>query len=171
VVGWLSLMVALVAVQRLAELALARRNRRLLLAQGAREYGARHYPLFVILHTVWLAGWLIEGFVRGGAPAALWPLWLGLFLAAQGLRYWCIATLGFRWNTRILVLPGVPPIRRGPYRLLRHPNYLAVTVEIVCGPLIFGAWATALVAGVADAWLLLAVRIPAEEEALSGSAE
>jgi len=103
--------------------------------------------------------------------AALWPLWLGLFLAAQGLRYWCIATLGFRWNTRILVLPGVPPIRRGPYRLLRHPNYLAVTVEIVCGPLIFGAWATALVAGVADAWLLLAVRIPAEEEALSGSAE
>ncbi len=170
-VGWLLLMVALVAAQRLAELALAGRNRRRLLARGAREYGAGHYPLFVVLHTCWLACWLTEGLARGGAPAALWPLWLGLFLAAQGIRYWCIVTLGPRWNTRILVLPGVPPVRRGPYRFLRHPNYLAVSAEIVCGPLIFGAWATALAAGVADAWLLLAVRIPAEEEALSGLTE
>lgn len=170
-VGWLLAMVAAVAAQRLAELALAVRNRRWLLARGAREYGAGHYPLFVVLHTCWLAGWLAEGFVRGGGPGAAWALWLGLFLVAQGLRYWCIASLGRRWNTRILVLPGVPPVRRGPYRILRHPNYLAVTAELLCGPLIFGAWLTALAAGVANAWLLLAVRIPAEEKALGGLTE
>jgi methyltransferase len=167
VVGWLLVMVAAVAAQRLAELALAARNRRWLLARGAREYGAGHYPLFVLLHTGWLAGWLAEGLVRGGGPGTAWALWLGLFLAGQSLRYWCIVSLGRRWNTRILVLPGVPPVRRGPYRFLRHPNYLAVSVELLCGPLIFGAWLTALAAGAANAWLLLAVRIPAEEQALS----
>ncbi|MDR7867991.1 MAG: isoprenylcysteine carboxylmethyltransferase family protein [Sporomusaceae bacterium] len=167
-VGWL---VAAVAVQRLAELALAARNRRWLLGRGARESGAGHYPLFVVLHAGWLAGWLAEGLARGGGPGEAWPLWLGLFLAAQGLRYWCIVSLGRRWSTRILVLPGVPPVRRGPYRYLRHPNYLAVAAELLCGPLIFGAWFTALAAGIANAWLLLAVRIPAEEEALGGLTE
>lgn len=170
-VGWLVAVVAAVAVQRLAELVLAARNRRWLLGRGAREFGAGHYPLFVALHTGWLAGWLAEGLVRGGGPGAAWPLWLGLFLVAQGLRYWCIVSLGRRWNTRILVLPGVPPVRRGPYRVLRHPNYLAVTVELLCGPLIFGAWLTALAAGVANGLLLLAVRIPAEEAALDGLTE
>jgi methyltransferase len=164
-VGWLVLMTAAVAVQRLAEQSLADRNRRWLLAQGGREYGAEHYPLFVILHGGWLAGWLAEGLL-GDGPGGLWWLWLTLFLAAQALRYWCIATLGRHWNTRIVVLPGVPLIRRGPYRFLRHPNYLAVAVELVCGPLVFGAWLTALAAGLANAWLLLAVRIPAEEAAI-----
>lgn len=170
-VGWLPVIVAAVAVQRLAELALAARNRRWLLARGAREYGAGHYPLFVILHTCWLTGWLAEGLMRGGGPDAAWPLCLGLFLAAQGLRYWCIVSLGRRWNTRIFVLPGAPLVRRGPYRFLRHPNYLAVTVELLCGPLISGAWLTALAAALANAWLLLAVRIPAEENALAGLTE
>jgi len=167
VVSWLLLMVAAVAAQRLAELVLAARNRRWLLARGAREYGAGHYHLFVSLHTCWLAGWLIEGLLRGSILGVTWPLWLGLFLAAQGLRYWCIISLGRCWNTRILVLPGAPRVCAGPYRFLRHPNYLAVTVELACGPLIFGAWVTALAAGLASAWLLLAVRIPAEEEALA----
>ncbi|HWQ62087.1 MAG TPA: isoprenylcysteine carboxylmethyltransferase family protein [Negativicutes bacterium] len=163
----LLLLTGAVAAQRLAELALATRNRRWLLARGGREFGSRHYPLFVLLHAGWLAGWLAEGLLRGGLPAAAWPLWLALFLAAQVLRYWCIATLGRRWNTRIIVLPGAPRISRGPYRYLRHPNYLAVTVEIISGPLVFGAWLTSLAAGIANAWLLLAVRIPAEEEAFA----
>lgn len=160
-------MTGAVAGQRLAELALAARNRRWLLARGGREHAAGHYPLFVLLHAGWLAGWLAEGLLRGGGPGAAWPLWLALFLAAQALRYWCIATLGRRWSTRIIVLPGATRIVRGPYRRLRHPNYLAVTVELVCGPLVFGAWLTALAAGLANAWLLLAVRIPAEEEAFA----
>ncbi|MDT8903066.1 isoprenylcysteine carboxyl methyltransferase family protein [Anaeroselena agilis] len=166
-VGWLTAAVTAVAVQRLAELVLACRNRRWLLARGAREHGAGHYPLFVALHAGWLAGWLAEALMRGGGPSVLWPLWTALFLTAQILRYWCIVSLGHRWNTRILVLPGIPPVRRGPYRYLRHPNYLAVTVELLCGPLIFGAWLTALAAGLMNAWLLLAVRIPAEEKALA----
>ena len=170
-VGWLLAMVAAVAAQRLAELVLAARNRCWLLVRGAREHGAGHYPLFIILHVCWLTGWLAEGLARGGGPGAAWPLWLGLFLAAQSLRYWCIVTLGRRWNTRILVLPGAPPVRRGPYRFLRHPNYLAVSAELLCGPLIFGAWGTALAAGAANAWLLLAVRIPAEEDALTRSTQ
>lgn len=105
--------------------------------------------------------------MRGGDLATTWPLWLTFFLAAQALCYWCIATLGRRRNTRIIVLPGVPRSTRGPYRYLRHQNYLAVTVEMICGPLVFGGWVTALAAGLANAWLLLAVRIPAEEEAFA----
>lgn len=163
----LLLMIGGVAAQRLAELALAARNRRWLFARGGREHAAGHYPLFVLLHAGWLAAWLAEGLVQGGGAAPAWPLWLALFLAAQALRYWCIVTLGRRWTTRIVVLPGVPRVAYGPYRYLRHPNYLAVTVELVCGPLVFGAWLTALTAGLANAWLLLAVRIPAEEEAFA----
>jgi methyltransferase len=160
-------MTSAVAAQRLAELALAARNRRWLLARGGREHAAGHYPLFILLHAGWLAGWLTEGLLRGSDPAPAWPLWLALLLAAQALRYWCIAALGRRWTTRIIVLPRAPRVARGPYRYLRHPNYLAVTVEIICGPLVFGAWMTALAAGLANAWLLLAVRIPAEEEAFA----
>lgn len=165
-VGWVIGLAALIAAQRLAELALAAANRRWLLERGAVEHGAGHYPLFVVLHAAWLAGWLAEGLARD-APGPGWPLWAGLFLAAQGLRYWCVASLGRRWNTRILVLPGAPPVRSGPYRFLRHPNYLAVAVELACVPLIFGAWLTALAASLLNAWLLLAVRIPAEEAALA----
>lgn len=158
--------VALVSVQRLLELMLAKRNRRWMLDRGAREMGGGHYPVFFLLHAGWLAGWLGEALWRGPAIAGQWPLWLALFLAGQGLRYWCISSLGRYWNTRILVIPGAAAVCRGPYRYLRHPNYLAVAVELACGPLIFGAWVTAAVASVLNAWLLLAVRIPAEEEAL-----
>ena len=166
-VGWLLTLAAFVAAQRLAELSLAAANRRRLLALGAREYGAGHYPLFIILHSGWLGGWLAEGMLRG-APGAGWPVWVAFFIAAQLLRYWCIISLGRRWNTRILVLPGAPLVVRGPYRFIRHPNYLAVALELACAPLIFGAWVTALAASLANAWLLLRVRIPAEEAALAG---
>lgn len=157
-----------IIIQRLLELRLAARNRAWALSAGAQEVGAGHYPLFFLLHTGWLAGWTGEALVRGPSLSPRWPLWLVLLGVAQGLRYWAIFSLGRRWNTRILVIPGEPPLRRGPYRWLKHPNYLAVALELATIPLIFGAWLTALVAGLLNALLLLGIRIPAEEKALRG---
>lgn len=165
----LALLAAAVIVQRLAELRLARRNEQWARSRGAVEYGAGHYPAFFLLHAGWLAGWISEASLGGPVIAAEWPAWLALFAGAEALRYWAIASLGRRWNTRILVLPGEPPVRRGPYRYVRHPNYIAVAVELAAVPLLFDAWITALVAGVLNAVLLLAIRIPAEEQALAAS--
>jgi len=162
----LALVAGLVVVQRVAELRLARRNERRALARGAVEHGAGHYPAFFVLHVCWLIGWVVEALERGPELAPWWLFWLTAFAGAEGLRYWAIATLGPRWNTRILVLPGEPLVRHGPYRFFRHPNYLAVALELASVPLIFDAWLTAVVATAANAALLLAVRIPAENRAL-----
>ncbi len=159
-------LVGLIIIQRLLELRLAAQNRTAALAIGAQEFGAAHYPLFFVLHTGWLVGWIIEARSRGSKLSRFWAGWLALFVAAQGLRYWCIASLGRYWNTRILVIPGAAPVRRGPYRFLAHPNYLAVAIELFSMPLVFGAWISSLVATVLNAALLLGVRIPAEEKAL-----
>lgn len=158
---------AIVVAQRLSELVLARRNYAAAIANGAIEHAAGHYPLFFILHIGWLLGWLVESLLRGPALSPVWWLWLVIFLAAEGLRYWCIITLGPRWNTRILVFPGAPLVATGPYRYIPHPNYLAVALELLSVPLIFNAWATALVATLFNAFILLVIRIPAEERALS----
>jgi methyltransferase len=162
----LVLAVVLVAVQRLFELVLARRNERRARARGAVERGQRHYLLIVALHTLWLVSTLVEGLLRGPDILAFWPVPLALFLLVQPLRYWAIFSLGERWNTKILVLPGEKPFRRGPYRYLDHPNYVVVVVEILTFPLIFGAWITALVFTVLDA-AILSVRIREENRALS----
>ncbi len=159
-------LLVVVAGQRLSELRLARRNTAWARERGAQEFGAGHYPLFFVLHTVWLVMWVLEALHRGPHLAAGWRLWLALFFAAEALRYWAIITLGPRWNTRILVVPGVAPVARGPYRWLRHPNYVAVVSELAALPLIFGAWHTALVIGAANLVLLLGLRIPAEMRAL-----
>ncbi len=152
---------ALVTAQRLAELALARRNTRRLLAQGAREVGARHYPLIVGLHALWLAGLWILAWAR---PVAL-P-WLALFLLLQAGRVWVLASLGGRWTTRIIVLPGAPLVRRGPYRWLRHPNYWVVAGEILVLPLAFGLpWYGAVFTLLNLA--VLSMRIREEETALA----
>lgn len=164
-------MAGLIVAQRLVELRLAERNRTWALAKGAREFGAEHYPLFFLLHTGWLLGWLAEALVQGPRLSPVWYVWLSLFAAAQGLRYWVIATLGRLWNTRILVIPGVDRVRRGPYRFLSHPNYMAVAVELASVPLIFRAWRTALVATLLNAALLLGLRIPAEERAWRSTKE
>ncbi|GEM85441.1 isoprenylcysteine carboxyl methyltransferase family protein [Meiothermus granaticius] len=163
----LALWVALIAVgiQRGTELWLARKNQAWALAQGAKEYGQRHYFLFFGLHLGWMLGWFVEGSLRHSISPH-WEGWLGLFLAAQGLRYWAIASLGPYWNTRILIVPNAQRVRRGPYRFMAHPNYLAVGLELLALPLIFDAWITALVASLLNALLLLGVRIPAEEQAL-----
>ncbi|WP_412079151.1 isoprenylcysteine carboxyl methyltransferase family protein [Streptomyces xanthophaeus] len=164
---WYLLLVGLVAAERLAELVTARRHTAWSLARGGREHGRGHYPAMVALHSALLVGCAVEPWAldRPFLPALGWPA-LALALAAQGLRWWCIATLGPRWNTRVLVVPGLPLVERGPYRLLRHPNYVAVVVEGAALPLVHGAWLTALGFTVLNL-LLLRVRIGCEETALT----
>lgn len=161
----LILAVALVAVQRLFELALARKNERRARARGALERGRGHYPFIVALHSLWLVSTLVEGILRGPELPALWLVPLALFLLVQPLRYWALFSLGERWNTKILVVPGAKPVRRGPYRYLNHPNYVVVVAEILTFPLIFDAWITALVFTVLNA-AVLSVRIREENRAL-----
>jgi len=153
---------AFVTAERLTELVMARRNTARLLAAGAREHGARHYKLIVALHAAWLATLLV---LAPGRPVSL--AWLALFAVLQILRLWVLATLGERWTTRIIVLPGAPLVARGPYRLLRHPNYAIVVGEIAVLPLAFGLPLVALVFSLLNA-VVLTLRIRAENEALAG---
>lgn len=155
------IVLALVTVQRLGELVLAQRNTRRLLARGAVEVGAGHYPLIVGLHGAWLAGLWALGWDQ---PISL-P-WLALFIALQLLRVWVIATLGERWTTRIVVLPGAPLVRRGPYRFLDHPNYAVVVAEIAVLPLAFGLIGYAILFSFLNATVLW-IRIRAETRALA----
>jgi methyltransferase len=157
--------VVLVAVQRLLELALSRRNERRLLARGAVERGSGHYPVVVAVHALWLASTLVEGLVRGPEIPAWWPVPLAAFLLVQPLRYWAILSLEENWNTRVLVVPGGKLVRSGPYRYFPHPNYVVVAVEILTFPLIFGAWITAIVFSLLNVALLY-VRIKTENRAL-----
>ncbi len=150
-----------VAAMRLAELAFAARNARKLRAMGAVEAGAGHYPLLVALHGSWLGAMAFA--IPPETPAD--PVLLAAFAALQAARVWTIASLGSRWTTRILVLPGAPLVRRGPYRWLRHPNYAIVAAEIAVAPSMFGAYGIALAFSLANA-LLLRHRIRIEEAAL-----
>ncbi len=153
--------VLLVAIQRLAELIYSRRNTARLMARGAREYGAAHYPLVVTLH----AAWLVSIFVA--AADATLNLWLiAVFVAIQAARIWILATLREHWTTRVIVLPGAPLVRRGAYRYLDHPNYLVVTVEIAVLPLAFGLWQLAVVFSILNA-AILTFRIRVENAALA----
>jgi methyltransferase len=156
------IVLALVTAQRLGELALANRNTRRLLAMGAKEHGARHYPVIVAMHAAWLAGLWIFGWDR-----PIDPFWLVVFVILQGLRMWVISTLGGRWTTRIIVLPGAPRIRRGPFRFISHPNYAVVSAEIAVLPLAFGLPIFAAVFFVLNA-AVLTIRIRAESAALDG---
>ncbi len=149
-----------VTLQRLAELVLARHNTRALLARGGVEVAAEHYPLMIALHASWIAGlWLIAV----GRPVE--PVWLVIFIALQACRLWVIATLGPRWTTRIIVLPGMPLVRNGPYRFMAHPNYAVVAGEMAVLPLVFAMPVYALVFSILNA-AVLAVRIRAESGAL-----
>ena len=158
--------VALVATQRLLELFLARRNERKTRVKGAVERGQEHYLSIVALHSLWLGSTLVEGILRGPEFPTLWMVPLAFFLLVQPLRYWAIFSLGESWNTKILVVPGAALIRRGPYRYLNHPNYVAVVVEILTLPLIFGAWVTAFVFTALNA-ILLYIRIREENRAFA----
>ena len=164
---WYILLIAAVAVERIAELVVSTRNLAWSRARGGVEFGARHYPAMVVLHTALLAGCLLEVLAlhRPFLSGLGWPM-LALVLAAQGLRWWCIATLGHQWNTRVVVIPDAPRVTRGPYRFFSHPNYLAVVVEGFALPLVHSAWITALVFTVLNA-ALLRTRISVENEALA----
>lgn len=162
---WYVALVLAVAAERVAELIVAKRHAAWAFANGGVETGRRHYPPMVALHTALLAGCVVEA---SGRPFIPWLGWtaFALVLASQALRWWCISTLGTLWNTRIIVVPGTELIRRGPYRWLRHPNYIAVAVEGAALPLVHSAWVTAVAFTVLNAILLLGFRIPAEERAL-----
>jgi methyltransferase len=151
---------AAVTLQRAGELVLAARNTRRLKARGAVESGAEHYPFIVALHGAWLVGLWVLAWNR---PMNLWLL--GLFAVLQAGRIWVIASLGRRWTTRIITLPGEALVRRGPYRFVSHPNYLVVAAEIAVLPLVFGLWIYALAFTALNA-AMMAVRIPAESRAL-----
>ncbi|MFC6707038.1 isoprenylcysteine carboxyl methyltransferase family protein [Flexivirga alba] len=161
------LVVALVGVERLAELVVSRRNTAWSLAHGGRETGQGHYPAMVVLHTGLLLAMLVEALVRRPEvpPGLAWPM-LVLVVAAQGLRWRCISVLGHRWNTRVIVVPGLAPVRSGPYRWFAHPNYVAVVVEGIALPMVHASWITALVFTVLNA-ALLTVRIRTENAALA----
>ena len=163
-------LIALVGVQRLVELAVARRHARIAFSRGGVESGAAHYPAMVAMHTTFLLA----------APAEVWLLnrplipplaatMLGVLVLAAGLRIWVIRTLSWRWTTRVITVPGLAPVRRGPFRHLRHPNYLAVAAEILALPLVHGAWLTAAVFSVLNA-LLMRTRIRVENAALEAAA-
>jgi methyltransferase len=155
------LIIAAVALQRLIEVGYATRNTRALLRRGGIEAGRRHYPLFVLLH----AAWLLAILVALPVPPAIHAVPLGIFILLQAARLWVIASLGPYWTTRIITLPGAPLIRRGPYRYLRHPNYLIVAGEVLALPLVFGEVWVALIFSALNA-MLLAWRIHVEEGVL-----
>ena len=164
--AWYVGLVAVVVVARGVELAVSERNRRWSLARGGVESGAGHYPVMVLLHTGLLAGAVLEVLTldRPFLPWLGWPM-LALLVASHGLRWWCISSLGRQWCTRIVVVAGLCAVTSGPYRFLRHPNYLAVVLEGIALPLVHTAWVTAAAFTVANA-ALLRVRIAAEERAL-----
>ena len=178
----------LVGAERVAELLLSRRNARIAFARGGVESASAHFRWMTVLHALFLPACALEAYFGASHQGALlssihrghdWIVsptvlqsapFLILALFAQVLRWWAISSLGWRWNVRVIVTPGEPPVRRGPYRFVRHPNYLAVILEMACIPLAHGAWLTALVFSALNA-AVLRIRIRDEERALGASYE
>jgi methyltransferase len=169
-VAGLALFLVLLATQRARELTLSARHERALRLRGAVEHGGTHFPLLVALHVLFPALLIAEVLALGARPPASWPAWLAVLLAAQALRLWTMVALGERWTARIWVVPGEALVTGGPYQFLRHPNYVAVVLELLAAPMMFGAWRTAIVIGVLNG-LALSVRIRAEDRALAGASQ
>ena len=166
-----TVLVVLVGLERLAELVVSKRNAAWSFERGGVESGFSHYPFMVVLHTGLLVGALVEAYARRpDVPSALAWSMLVVVVLTQALRWWCIATLGRQWNTRVIVVPGLAPVHGGPYALMRHPNYVAVVVEGVALPLVHACWITAVVFTVLNA-VLLTVRVRVENTALSSLSE
>jgi methyltransferase len=161
-----TVLVVAVGVQRLGEMAVSRRNAAWAFARGGVETGRGHLPVMVVLHTGFLVGCVAEVWLadRPFLPALGWPM-LALVVAGQAVRVWCVRALGPRWNTRVIVVPGMALVASGPYRFLAHPNYAVVVVEGFALPLVHTAWLTALVFTIANAGLLT-VRLRTERRAL-----
>jgi methyltransferase len=166
VVTWYTVLVAAVALERIAELVVSRRNAAWSRQRGGVEFGAGHYPAMVALHTGLLAGCLVEVLVAGRpfVPVLGWPM-LVVVAGSQALRWWCITILGHQWNTRVIVVPGLRLVSRGPYSWVRHPNYVAVVAEGLALPLVHSAWVTATCFTALNA-VLLRIRISTENAAL-----
>ncbi len=163
------LFLSLLIIQRLSELLLARRNERAVRKIGAREYDSKGYRTIVLMHAAFFVSLTAEYILLDRTVSAFWPLLVTVFALAQALRYWAITSLGIFWNTRILVVPGGELVRKGPYMYMKHPNYIAVTVEIAVIPLIFSCYITCVLFSILN---LVAVRrrIRIEESALHGAA-
>ncbi|MDZ4266655.1 MAG: isoprenylcysteine carboxyl methyltransferase family protein [Mycobacterium sp.] len=160
------LFIVLIGAERLVELVVSRRNAAWSFTQGGREFGRGHYPVMVGMHTALLLSCMAEvAFLhRPFVPVLGWTM-VAVVGASTALRWWCVSVLGRHWNPRLIVVPGAPLVRSGPYRWLHHPNYTAVTAEVVALPLVHSAWITAIVFTIANA-LVLSVRIRAEDAAL-----
>jgi methyltransferase len=165
------LLIAAIVVERAVELWITRRNLACARKHGGREHGADHYPWMVATHASFLVACPLEvvALDRPFLPLLGWPM-LGVVLSTMALRYWAIAALGQRWTTRVVVIPDLPVVTGGPYRWLRHPNYLAVALEVAALPLVHTAWITAVVWSAANA-LVLRARIAAEEAALRSATD
>jgi methyltransferase len=161
-----ALLILAVGLERLAELVVSKRHATWALERGGREFGRGHYPVMVLVHTLLLVGCLVEVNLlhRPFLPWLGWPMF-AVVLLSQGLRWWCVASLGKRWNTLVIVVPGLPLVTRGPYKWLRHPNYVAVVAEGIALPLVHSAWLTAIGFTVANA-LVLRERLRVENTAL-----
>ncbi|WP_117210234.1 isoprenylcysteine carboxyl methyltransferase family protein [Allorhizocola rhizosphaerae] len=161
------LLILAVGAERLVELVVSKRHAAWAKANGGKEYGRSHYPFMVAIHTGLLVGCVVEVWAleRPFLPWLGWTMF-ALVLASQALRWWCVATLGKRWNTLVIVVPGLPLVRSGPYRWLRHPNYVAVVVEGIALPLVHSAWITAVAFTVLNA-IVLTIRIRVENAALA----
>jgi methyltransferase len=153
-------------MQRLLELETAKRNEKWMKEQGGYEIGKEHYPIVIGIHVLFFLGILVEVFFLRATPPSWWYVPFTIFLISQGFRYWCIKSLGKYWSTRIIVVPEHKISVKGPYRYLRHPNYLVVMVEIFVFPIIFGAYITSISLSIVNTFILLLLRIPLEELAL-----
>jgi methyltransferase len=156
---------SIVILQRLIELLIARKNEKWMKAQGAMEFGRNHYQYMVCMHIIFFTSLCIEKIALNREISSLWPFLLVFFLLVQGIRIWVITSLGRFWNTKIIVLPNSEVVRKGPYRLIKHPNYLVVSVELIVLPLLFKAYATAILFTLLN-MVILSIRIPQEEKAL-----
>ncbi|MFF5994946.1 isoprenylcysteine carboxylmethyltransferase family protein [Lysinibacillus sp. KU-BSD001] len=159
---------SIVIMQRLLELVIAKRNEKRMLAKGAYEAGASHYPFMILLHVSFFVSLLVEVLYFDLTPSPIFGWLLVLFLCTQALRVWCLTSLGEFWNTRIMILPGANVVAKGPYVYMRHPNYLVVSLEIALLPFMFEAYVTAICFTILNG-IMLSVRIPTEEKALKAA--
>jgi len=158
---YFTIFISLLIIQRLSELLIARRNEKWLLSQGAVQYGQSHYPFMIAMHTLFIVSIIAEYNLKGGTGIS-W-IFLGIFLAVLLFKFWALSSLGKYWNTKIYRIPGVYPVKRGPYKFLKHPNYMEVVCEIACIPLVFHLYYTAIIFTVLNAAMLI-VRITAENK-------
>ncbi|MEH7250265.1 isoprenylcysteine carboxyl methyltransferase family protein [Neobacillus niacini] len=159
------IVISVIMFQRLIELVIARKNEKWMKEQGAIEYGTNHYLFIVLMHCMFFLFLVLEKISFSRELSPIWPLLTVVFVVAQLIRVWAIWSLGRYWNTKIIVLPNVDVVKKGPYRFIKHPNYLVVSIELISVPLLFGAYVTACLFTLLNIWML-SIRIPAEERAL-----